>query len=533
MKDDLSDISKIEVIKDHPVSSQIDEVFRAVIKEKKPMVKKESNPSVPSDLPSLPSGVALSDGEFALDFSNDLSNDLSNDNQETKDPSSAVDDFELSLDNEAEIRLGEEERDENELSVSGYNEISLEDSDEGPETSDELSTDVDSSGEVIENLGELSFDDDAGDINLSDIDDSETQGPVLDELDLGQDEKISNLEEQNLSEVQSVSIDFAQESLGQIESDQNESELDLAAFSNSSVGELSDDAKKKLIEIDKILVLDASRININQSVVDEKSLDEPLVSEDLDLGSLNFSGEEPVVAPLKEEKIRKKKREPDAKENEREVGEELREISGAYAVEMERLQATLSNLRVDRQELLSKIQKFEEDKMLHSRQMLSLQAELDEKRIEMTIIRKKLNEEIVELRDRMRVQDERRLILDEKNRFLSQELEKSSQKSKIDVKKVQLRERELEQKLELLKADAETQIRYRDQKILELKRKIDAMEFDMESISQQEKKSVESRFELEDKLEKAIKTLRSAINVLENEPDRVDALKALKKNIDM
>jgi chromosome segregation ATPase len=200
---------------------------------------------------------------------------------------------------------------------------------------------------------------------------------------------------------------------------------------------------------------------------------------------------------------------------------------------MERLQATLSNLRADREEILAKIQKFEEERILQSRQNLSLRAELDERKIELLIIRKKLNEEISELKDRLKLQDERRLILEEKNRVLVQELEKVAQRNKIDVKKVQFRERELEQKLELLKSDAETQIRHRDQKILELKRKIDSMEFDMESISQQEKRTVESRFELEDKLEKAIKTLRSAINVLEDEPERVDALKALKKNIDM
>lgn len=58
-------------------------------------------------------------------------------------------------------------------------------------------------------------------------------------------------------------------------------------------------------------------------------------------------------------------------------------------------------------------------------------------------------------------------------------------------------------------------------------------QFDMESISQQEKRSVESRFELEDKLDKAIKTLRGAITVLEDETDRSSALNALKKNIDM
>jgi hypothetical protein len=175
---------------------------------------------------------------------------------------------------------------------------------------------------------------------------------------------------------------------------------------------------------------------------------------------------------------------------------------------------------------------LEDEKVMHNRQTLSTRAELDERKIELTIIRRKLNDEIAELKDKMRVHEERRLILEEKNRILQAEVEKANQKNKLDVKKIQLRERELEQKLELLKADAETQIRHRDLKILELKRKIDSMEFDMESMNSQEKRSVESRFELEDKLEKAIRTLRSAITVLEDEND-LKALETLKKNIDI
>jgi hypothetical protein len=283
----------------------------------------------------------------------------------------------------------------------------------------------------------------------------------------------------------------------------------------------------------------------------DSDLDQPLVSDDIDLGNLDFGNEpeeesKPLVAtaPEKEKtttstKIKRKKEKEEKSEvrvvqqPERPMGQELREISGAYSAELERMQATLSNLRSDREELLAKIQTLEEEKLLHNRQTLSLRAELDEKKIELSIVRKKLNEDISELKDRVRLEEERRLILEEKNRVLREEVEKSAQRNRIDVKKVQLRERELEQKLELLKADAETQIRNRDLKILELKRKIDAMEFDMESMQTQEKRTVESRFELEDKLEKAIKTLRGAISVLEDETDKGAALEALKKNIDM
>ena len=327
--------------------------------------------------------------------------------------------------------------------------------------------------------------------------------------------------------------------------------------------DLSDDAKEKLKEIDAIMDFDASQVSISVDLSaatdddnDDFSLDEELsvggaeasdsdidtslVSDDLDLGSINFSMEEEVeeeeeIIPVVEEKSKKKIKEPKESKEAYDggIGRDLKEISGAYTGEMERMQATISNLRSDREELLAKIQKLEEDRVLQNRQSLTMRAELDEKKIELSIMRKKLNDEVSELKDRLKLYEEKKMILEEKNKIMVVELDKAAHKNKIDVKKVQMRERELEQKLELLKADSESQIRHRDLKILELKRKLDAMEFDIESISVQEKRSVESRFELEDKLDKAIKTLRNAITVLEDESDNTGVLEALKKNIDM
>lgn len=217
----------------------------------------------------------------------------------------------------------------------------------------------------------------------------------------------------------------------------------------------------------------------------------------------------------------------------RNTDQDIKQIVGSYSGEMERLAATLSNLRSDREDLLAKIQKLEEEKIMQQRQNLSLRAELDEKKIELTIIKKKLNEENNELKDKLKIQEEMKLIWEERNRLLQGEVEKISQKTRFDVKKVQGRERELEQKLELLKADAETQIRHRDQKILELKRRIDGMEFDMESMGHQEKKSLEGKVELEQKLDKAIRTLRGAVTILENDSEAAQVLEKLKKNIEV
>lgn len=325
----------------------------------------------------------------------------------------------------------------------------------------------------------------------------------------------------------------------------SESDSSGVSFSLGDESELSEEVKEKLKEIDAIMD-GSSKIDIKAPQesfvlkaedIEEADLEQSLVSDDINVDELDFTidessapktvaREEVVEAAPAAEKPKRKKKES------RDEASDIREISGAYTGELERMQATISNLRADREELLAKIQNFEDEQILQRRQTLSLRAELDEKKIELSIIRRKLNDEVAELKDSLRIHDEKRLILEEKNRALQQELEKAGQRTKLDIKKVQMRERELEQKLELLKADAETQIRNRDLKILELKRKIDAMEFDMESITTQEKKSVESRFELEDKLDKAIKTLRSAITVLEEE-GRSSGLEALKKNIDV
>lgn len=456
-------------------------------------------------------------------------------------------DKELSLDSLDEIELGEVEdvqtldfNEEAPADDSGF-ELSL---NEGEELS--LSDDL-SFSEESSDFGEISLSgDEEPELSLSEETDDEDNIPELSLSDSPapeQDEDFGLSLSDELDSEEALSLDdnllgedfLAEESLPELTDDDLSGALSLSDEELSldkSEEDLSDDALKKLQEIDAILVEDASRADLNlASMMPEGELDEPIFSGDLNLENLNLS--EPSISPVQEIEKPKKKKKEQASVVHKDLGKDLQEISGAYSGEMERLQATISNLRSDREELLKKIQQYEEERILYSRQGLSIQAELDEKKIELTIIRKKLNEEIGELKDRLKLQDEKRYLMEEKNKILLQELEKASHKNKLDVKRVQMRERELEQKLELLKADAETQIRNRDLKILELKRKIDAMEFDMESITNQEKRSVESRYELEDKLEKAIKTLRGAISVLEEDSDRNTALEMFKKNIDM
>ena len=555
----IKSLKTLEVFKQHPANREIDLIFSQVFGNEKKKVNWQSTGSLASE---------VTNEELQL------GDDMSDKDQE------------LSLDDLGELEIGASGEEENppeldsglEMEIEAVGELDLAAPDDLPEDNlqaDEgMDLDLDDSfsldGETEEGADLLADDADGSDSDLS-LDDSSEE--------IGLDDSLSDM---NLGSDEDVSLDFTDDPLPDTDLGLGDEELDLASPDLLDLGEednlslgaasdvdLSDDAMEKLKEIDAIMDLDASQVDIHLShaieennELDELSLsdesedislgnedsdlDTPLVSDDLDLGSLNFNAEE-EQPQAKEEKVKKKTKEPkenkevlEAKESKEarpqydgDLGRDLKEISNAYSGEMERMQATLSNLRTDREELLTKIQKHEEDKLMQSRQSLSLRAELDEKKIELSIIRKKLNDEITDLKDRMKLHDEKRLILEEKNKLLAIELDKSAQRNKIDVKKIQMRERELEQKLELLKADSETQIRHRDLKILELKRKLDSMEFDMESISVQEKRSVESRFELEDKLDKAIKTLRNAISVLEDESEKSNALEALKKNIDM
>ncbi|HXH76288.1 MAG TPA: hypothetical protein VNJ08_15055 [Bacteriovoracaceae bacterium] len=608
----FKDLSALEKVLQHPLSKTMDEIFISVLQLNSKRSGGLENPDLyiappkPPKQPAAPTGDSMEkDKELALDDLGEL--ELGSFDEAPALPDD--DGLSLSLDLGVALELGGSDVPSGAPADSGFD-LSA----DGPSL--ELgSTDAgDSAGDSFGDLT-LSDSDEGGDdftLSLSDDDNSidlsfdevplppvPAASAVADEgldftggLELGEDDDSNALA---LSDDNDMSIDLGSElSLGEdsdsISLDDSDEGLSLDfgadigsdnSATSTVTGGLSDDAKKKMMEIDELMDLDASQLNITIPQSDgndgldlmvggdeELNLDfssggsfsdEPLVSDDMNLDSFNSSLEpeevptpvitkapKPVVPVMEEEEVeeeeeivevkpkkKKKEEQSSSKEADRAMSEDFKEISGAYSGEMERTQATIANLRADRGELLAKIQQLEEDKVLHNRQSLTSRAELDERKIELTIIRKKLNEEINELKDRMRMQDERKLILEEKNRILMQELDKAGQKNKIDIKKVQMRERDLEQKLELLKSDAETQIRNRDLKILELKRKIDAMEFDMESISSQEKRSVENRYELEDKLDKAIKTLRSAISVLEDETDRGSALEALKKNIDV
>jgi hypothetical protein len=184
-----------------------------------------------------------------------------------------------------------------------------------------------------------------------------------------------------------------------------------------------------------------------------------------------------------------------------------------------RVQATIRALREEREELLAKIKTFKTDNKELEEDNLTLKANLDEAKIEITILRKRHMVEIEDIKYRLTMSEEKKALAEEKARQAELKKEKLEQKVRIDFNQVKQREKELESKLELLSMDVDSQVQSRDHKILELRRKIDALEFNMENVSIKEQKSMDDKRKLEDRLNKIMQTLRHSIKNLEDDID--------------
>ena len=194
--------------------------------------------------------------------------------------------------------------------------------------------------------------------------------------------------------------------------------------------------------------------------------------------------------------------------------------------------STLRSLREEREDLLAQIKNLKAINKEVEQDSLTLKANFEEAKIEITILRKRHMTEIEDLKYRLSLSEEKKLMAEEKARQAELRREKLEQKVRIDFNQVKQREKELESKLELLSMDVDSQVQSRDQKILELRRKIDALEFNMENASMKEQKSSDDKRKLEDRLNKIMKTLRNSIKNLEDDIDYVENERAHTKDKD-
>lgn len=181
------------------------------------------------------------------------------------------------------------------------------------------------------------------------------------------------------------------------------------------------------------------------------------------------------------------------------------------------VQSTLRALREEREDLINQMRSLKDECRETREENLLLRASLEESMLEISIIRKNKISEFEDIKYRLNLSEEKRSILEEKLKGSELKRQKLEQKVRIDFNQLKAREKELESKLELLMMDSESQIHSREQKILELRRKVELLEFNMENATIREQKNVEDKRKVEDRLIKLTKILKHSLNNIEDD----------------
>lgn len=196
-----------------------------------------------------------------------------------------------------------------------------------------------------------------------------------------------------------------------------------------------------------------------------------------------------------------------------------RENRERIIIEESNVGAMIRELREDRDRLLLEVTQISAQFKENEQMLLSLRASLEEAKIENSILKKRQSREFDEAKYQAEVYEDKMYKALESAKIAEDKVVKLQQSIRIDFNQVKQREKELESKLELLMMDFESQVKLRDQKILDFRRKLDSLEFNLESTNLREQKAVEEKKRVEDRLTKIMKTLKHSLHTLEDEVD--------------
>ncbi len=176
-------------------------------------------------------------------------------------------------------------------------------------------------------------------------------------------------------------------------------------------------------------------------------------------------------------------------------------------------QVRSSQERIQQLEQLLQVEKARCTELAHmvSKQEQTIKNYDLEKRVELEVLEKQSEDMSGQLRERT---DKFRAV-EAKLRLASEEVTKIKDRVRVDIRRIRVREKELENQLEVLKKDSSSLIQARDEKVLDLKRKIDLLEFNMELVQEQYSKERETSDNLRGRLKDAVTVMKQAGGFLE------------------
>ena len=134
-------------------------------------------------------------------------------------------------------------------------------------------------------------------------------------------------------------------------------------------------------------------------------------------------------------------------------------------------------------------------------------------------MRQRHYKESEDLKEKLSLAERKNSVLVEKSKHYKTQFDEVNQKFRVNFSQVRKREQELESRLELVSMDSASQLKTRDEKIMDLKRKIDSLEFNMETLESSEQRSKSETKKLERKLSHVMETLKSSLNQFKEDED--------------
>jgi DNA repair exonuclease SbcCD ATPase subunit len=149
------------------------------------------------------------------------------------------------------------------------------------------------------------------------------------------------------------------------------------------------------------------------------------------------------------------------------------------------------------------------------------QSRIDEFEKEKALALEGLQSEIDELKFQNKAKVDKARMLEAKVNEATDEIERLKDRVRTDIRKIRVREKELENKLEIVRKDSEALIAARESKIMELKRKIDLLEFNIDLLQDQNAREKENSAQLRERLAKAAQVVRVAGGLLDSQGKQV------------
>ncbi len=133
---------------------------------------------------------------------------------------------------------------------------------------------------------------------------------------------------------------------------------------------------------------------------------------------------------------------------------------------------------------------------------------------EKTVALESAQKEFDDLKFEMKRRTDKIRVMELQVKEATETTERLKERVRNDIRKIRTREKELENRLEIMKKDSEALLSSREQKIIELKRKLDLMEFNTDLIQDLLEKERQTATGLREKLAKAAQMMRVAGGLL-------------------